>query len=147
MTFDTHQTSKTWKAVLRSLKHSSNQNHSTLSTGVSQALQTSLAVRAHDAIHLVKVRDIRRIEASGNYCCIHLNNGNKVTVSKTLKVLVDAIDPRLFVRIHSSHLIAVNAIEKIMKDRLVINDGTELPVARLRRADLMELISSIAQTI
>jgi len=58
------------------------------------------------------VKDIRWIDAAGDYMCVHTHIETHI-VRITLKKLASQLDPKLFARIHKSTLVNVNAIKSI----------------------------------
>jgi two-component system LytT family response regulator len=63
----------------------------------------------------VKIDEIIRLEAKGNYTEFHLKNGKQHLVSKTLKTYEDLLPPESFCRIHSAHLINLKEIKSYHK--------------------------------
>jgi two-component system LytT family response regulator len=91
-----------------------------------------LAVNTTESLTLLNVNDIVRCESNRNYTFIYLVNKKKLIVSKTLMDFEDVLSKYNFLRIHKSHLINVNFMEKYMKSDggyVVLMDGTKLPVA------------------
>ena len=91
-----------------------------------------LAVNTTESLTLLNVNDIVRCESNRNYTFIYMANKNKLIVSKTLMDFEDVLTKYSFLRIHKSHLINVNYMEKYVKSEggyVVLIDGTKLPVA------------------
>lgn len=91
-----------------------------------------LAVNTTESLTLLNVNDIIRCESNRNYTFIYMANKNKLIVSKTLMDFEDVLTKYHFLRIHKSHLINVNYMEKYVKSEggyIVLIDGTKLPVA------------------
>ncbi|SCY37306.1 LytR/AlgR family response regulator transcription factor [Flavobacterium caeni] len=78
-------------------------------------------------------------EGDGNYCYLFFDSGEKLFVTQQLK----AIDAKLvgfnFFRIHNSYLVNMGKIAEYRRqqDVVVLVDGTELPVSRLKKAQFL----------
>ena len=105
-----------------------------------------IIIKNLDAIHIIETKDLVRCEGEKNYTQFFLNNGNKVTVSNTLKDYEDMLTPYGFVRTHQGHLVNINYIEKLIKKDgtvLVMKDRSEIPVATRRKEDVLKAIEAI----
>lgn len=95
-----------------------------------------IAIRNNDAIEYLEVDAIIRCEADNNYTRLHLNDGKRMVVSKTLKEFESLLEPYDFIRIHQTHLINKAYLKRYIRTdggAVVMSDGTELPVARARK--------------
>jgi two-component system LytT family response regulator len=63
----------------------------------------------------VKIADIIRLEAKGNYTEFHLKGSRPLLVSRTLKIYDDLLSMEGFCRIHSAHLINMKEIRSYHK--------------------------------
>ncbi|MEO1449652.1 MAG: LytTR family DNA-binding domain-containing protein [Bacteroidota bacterium] len=91
----------------------------------------------------VEIRDIIRVEGSGNYSTIYLNTGQTLTISKNIKFLEDRLQHTFFFRPHASHLINLQAIKRYLrKDGGVIEmqDGYSVPLSRRRKEQFQLLL-------
>ena len=88
-----------------------------------------------------------RCEAQGNYTHFYLKDSKKITVSKTLKEYEALFnDNRFFFRLHQSHLINLNYMERYDKKdggAVIMKDKSALPVAVRKKNDLLKLLESI----
>jgi two-component system LytT family response regulator len=85
---------------------------------------------------LVKLKDIVRCQSNRNYTELHLQNGNKLTVSRPLKQFAELALFSDFARVHVSHLVNINYIDRFNKadgGSLLLLNGTRLPVSKRRR--------------
>ena len=92
---------------------------------------------------LTTEEDIISCHSSGNYTEIHLADGRRVVVSKTLKDVAASLKTNYFVRVHHSHLINLRHAKKFLKKdgaRLLLDNGMEVLVSRSKKKDLMERI-------
>lgn len=74
-----------------------------------------LLVRDTDVIHVVKVRDIEWIEASGNYIDIHAN-GRSHLLRATLKGITGRLPANRFVKIHRSLIVNSLMVRELRRD-------------------------------
>jgi two-component system LytT family response regulator len=91
-------------------------------------------------------KDIRWIDAAGDYMCIHANDETHV-VRITMKKLVSQLDPKIFTRIHKSTLVNVNFIKSIHTLRnsesiLELGEDVKLKVSRNFSSSIQEIVES-----
>jgi two-component system LytT family response regulator len=80
------------------------------------------------------------LEAKSSYTQINLENGDMVMATRTIKDYEDILPEALFCRVHNSHIINLQKIEKYHKGRggyVVLEDGTAIEVATRRRQEFM----------
>ncbi|OFX33148.1 MAG: hypothetical protein A2X08_11335 [Bacteroidetes bacterium GWA2_32_17] len=96
-----------------------------------------LAVNSADSTCIFNASEIIRCESSRNYTNFILTNNRIIIASKTLiEFEKKLVKYNCFVRIHKSHLININFIEKYLKadgGYVVLKDGTKLPVATRKK--------------
>jgi len=105
-----------------------------------------IALPTLDGINFVNIKDIIRCESDNNYTNIYLNDGKKHIVSKTLKDFDEMLTPFNFFRIHKSHLINLNYLQKYNKGEggyVIMEDGSELEVSRRRKEDFINALQSL----
>lgn len=96
-----------------------------------------LCLPVRSGYEYVPVKSVHYVEADGSYVRVHTEVGCKV-ISKNLKYFENALEhlPQ-FIRVHRSVLInleAMKAFEKSDRGHILMQDGTELPLSRSRRA-------------
>ena len=99
----------------------------------SPQLKNRLVVSLSDGIHLIPYDQIVYLKSDGNYTHIHLANGNKMMVSRTLKHFAAQLPTQDFIRIHQRYFVAIHQIARInfsSNGFLFLSDGTELAVSR-----------------
>lgn len=103
-----------------------------------------ISIRDGNDIHLVRVDDIRWIDAAGDYMCLHTPTGTHIMRS-TMKQLEAMLDPERFVRVHRSTI--VNAREVVGANTLESGDmllhlegGARVKVSRGLRERARELL-------
>ena len=103
-----------------------------------------LLVRKGDQERFLATERIDRVEAEGNY--VRLHAGDEAFLERrTLKSLEEQLDPSRFLRIHRSHLVHVDRVDRIeARPRggyvVVLRDGSRLPLSRTYRKRLEERV-------
>lgn len=93
----------------------------------------------------VKIEDIVRLEADGNYSRVKTMNGKRYLVSKGLKHFEDLLG-KLFFRVHHGHLINVNAITRIVTSpdcQVELQNNERCPVSHRKKKELMEVVKGL----
>ncbi|MBX2926225.1 MAG: LytTR family transcriptional regulator [Saprospiraceae bacterium] len=99
-----------------------------------------IALPTTGALHLVTVADIVHIESHGSYVSVFTQKPEKIILSRTIKSFETLLPESDFFRIHQSHLINVNCVEKVLctdGDFVQMNNGACLPISRRRREEFM----------
>lgn len=102
-----------------------------------------LVVYTVEGAIFLDIECILRLEADSNYTHIFLNNGQKLTTSKTLKEYEDILSDMDFYRVHNTHLVNLSSIKKYIKGdggHIIMSDGTSIEVSRLRKKGLLEIL-------
>jgi len=94
----------------------------------------------------VNIGDIVRCESEGNYTNIFLNTGKKILVAKTMGEYEDMFKAENFFRVHRSHLINVNHLEKFVKgssaNYVLLSDGSKADVSRRKKSEFIEYLGA-----
>jgi len=107
-----------------------------------------MSVSALDGIYFVNIADILRFEAEDNYTHIYLNNGERITASKTIKSYEELLSQFNFYRVHKRHVINLNYMRKFVKGDggyLIMDDGMRIEVSRRRRPAFMEQMKRLQE--
>jgi len=100
-----------------------------------------VALPTANEIVIVGVDEIVYCEGDGNYTKVILTNGSRIVLSKTLKLLEDFLDERVFFRIHNAYLININHIRKVNRrdgGSIIMDNNADLPMSRYRRQEFFE---------
>jgi two-component system LytT family response regulator len=95
-----------------------------------------LAIPTSNGTLRVEMAHIIRLKAEGSYCEIHTTDRGRIMVSRKLKDVEEGLDPRMFLRIHRSHVVNLAHVAELIRSTQTLvrmADGTELPVARDRK--------------
>ena len=93
-----------------------------------------IVVKDGGDVHVIPVGQLDRAEAQDDYVALHVA-GKTHLKAQTLAELAAGLDPVRFVRVHRSHLVALDRIARLelyAKDSRVaiLRDGSEVPVSR-----------------
>ncbi|MGZ3885042.1 MAG: LytR/AlgR family response regulator transcription factor [Bacteroidia bacterium] len=105
-----------------------------------------MVINAASSVNVLKICNIISCESQRSYTLLHLNDGTKLTVTKTLKQFEQELGHHQFVRIHQSHLVNLNYITKYIKSKggyVSLENGAELPVATRKKELLLEKLERL----
>lgn len=100
-----------------------------------------IALASVEGIVIVKLGQVVRFEADGNYTTVVLRCGERHCVSRILKEFESLLPSERFFRVHQSHLVCLDAVCKFLREEggiLLMCDKTRIPVARRRKEDLLD---------
>lgn len=109
-----------------------------------QQLVKKISIPTIEGVIMFPEQDISRLEAMGSYCTIHLTDYKKITASKPMAHFEQAIDPKLFMRVHKSHIVNLNDVVRYVRGEggwVEMKDKTEVPVSRRLKAELLQRLS------
>lgn len=91
-------------------------------------------------IEFFSPEDLLYFEASGNYTKVHTAQSNHILLTKKLKILEEELPHDLFFRIHNSYIINLSRVKLFHKNDglIILDNGTELPVSKQRRANILD---------
>jgi two-component system LytT family response regulator len=128
-------------------KSSINEQLKTLMEQMNKPVSTGkIALNTSDGLQFVKPEQIIRCESLSNYTKIYLKSNQKITIAKTLKEVEETLLGYNFYRIHNSHLINLDHIEKFVKadgGYVLMTDGEHITVARNRKEGFIEKFSRL----
>ncbi|MEP0365489.1 MAG: LytTR family DNA-binding domain-containing protein [Cyclobacteriaceae bacterium] len=104
-----------------------------------------IAIPSMTGIRLEEVGNIMYCESDNYYTIIHLVNGERLMVSKTLKEYDKTLSEDGFIRIHQKYLVKVSEIKTYSKSEggfVTLTDGTNLTVSRRKKEELLKAISN-----
>lgn len=102
-----------------------------------------IAVPLSDKIEFIAINKIIRLEAEGNYTHIHMADGKRYLVCKTLKEYQDLLENHSFLRTHQSHLINFTKISSYVKTEggyISMEDGSQVPISRQKKEEVLKRI-------
>jgi two-component system LytT family response regulator len=105
-----------------------------------------ITINTHDGLSIIKLTDIVRIEADGNYSTIYLNTKEKILASKSLKEFEELLPESSFCRTHQSHIVGLNFVKKMIKDDggyLLMENGEKVIISRRKKEEVLQIISKM----
>lgn len=102
-------------------------------------------VKDGERCHLVKPRDIRLIEAVGNYSRLYFGT-HAPLLYRSLNAIEERLDPEMFFRSSRQHIVNLNYVEQISPWtngglHITLRGGGEIEVSRRQSNKLKELLS------
>lgn len=134
----------TFERFLRSVDKLSQRIASTQNTSViiEKPIDTASPeyIFVKDGTKLVKVKwkDILYVEGLKDYVTIYTSD-QKVTSLQRMKSLSEQLPLHKFIRIHNSYIVAVDAIDAVHKDKVVVA-GNHLPIGDTYKKTFMDFI-------
>lgn len=97
------------------------------------------------------LHEIIYLKSEGNYTIINCANGEKLIVSRTLRIIAEKIEDHSFVRINNSHVINLSFIVSCKKEgrRLIISfdDDLKFDVSRRKIASFRKELNKFPKKI
>jgi two-component system LytT family response regulator len=108
-----------------------------------------LMLRSTGRVLMVGVDDIDWIEADGDYARL-TTGGKQHLLRETFSELEQHLDPGAFVRIHRSYIVRIDRIRELRPQsngdyRVYLRDGTQLPLSRTYREQVLALLGGSPQ--
>ena len=101
-----------------------------------------IAVPTNEGLEFVLIRNIVRIESSANYSKMYLLNRQPLLVTRLLKDFEDILLPYRFFRVHNSHLVNLQYINKYIRGeggQVVMENGDVVDVSRRKKDEFLSL--------
>ncbi len=106
-----------------------------------------IVLRTSESIYPVNINEIIRCESGGAYTYFYLNNKKKITVSKALREYEGLLHRHNFLRVHQSHLININYIDRFDKKHggvVHMKDGISVPVSFRKKEKLLKMFEDLS---
>ncbi len=97
-----------------------------------------------EGFQLLAADSIISCESFSNYTHLSLKDKRKIIASRSLKEIEEMLEDYPFIRIHHSHLVNINEVEKYIKGEggyLIMSDGTTINVSKSRKELLIKKLS------
>jgi len=109
--------------------------------GSIQLSQQKMALPTLTGLEFVTIRDIVRLEAKGSYTMVFLSDKKHIMVARNIKDYEGLLPEIFFYRVHKSHIINLQKIQKYQKGRggyIIMEDGSSIEVASRRREEFLQ---------
>jgi two-component system, LytTR family, response regulator len=103
-----------------------------------------IAIPTMEGFQLLAAESIISCESQSNYTHLFLKDKRKIIASRNLKEMEEILEDYPFIRVHNSHVININEVEKYIKGEggyLIMSDGTSINVSRSRKELLLKKLS------
>lgn len=105
--------------------------------------EDKIAISTSEGIEFIAIKNIIHVESKSNYSKIYLGDNKTIVVSKILKDFEEMLLPYNFYRIHNSHLINLNYIQKYVRSQggqVMLQDGTLIDISRRKKEEFLKMI-------
>lgn len=92
-------------------------------------------IKANNKLNKIHYKDILYIESIKDYIKIFTNEAPLVAYS-SMKAIEEKLPSALFIRIHNSFLVQINAVKAIMGNTIEVINGVSLPISKSRKDEL-----------
>lgn len=108
--------------------------------------EPKFSVSTSDGIHIIKLKNLIRVEANGAYATIYQVGQKSIIVSKTMKDIEKYLMGDQFYRVHDSHIINTNFIKLYSKEdggSIVMENGDVIPISRRRKQEFSDKVMGL----
>lgn len=87
------------------------------------------------------IREVMMLVGDGNYTFVHLSNGKKILLSKTLKEFCELFQQNDFARIRKSYLINLNYLKEVELSgsiSVTMQTGQRIEISRRRKSEFQQ---------
>jgi len=115
-----------------------------LETSNSPAQHERIVVKTGTKVKIIPVQDVIYLAADDDYVSVYTADGSYLK-NKTMNFFEQALDPRYFVRVHRSYIIAIQQITRIdpyEKDAhlAILKSGAKIPVSKTGYVKLKQVL-------
>ena len=105
----------------------------------------SIALPTQEGLDFIQPSQVTHCRSDGNYTRIFQTGEKPLLISRTLKEVEEMLTNPSFFRVHHSFLVNLVFVKKYLRGNspmLILRDGTEVPVARRRKDELLKRLVS-----
>ena len=123
------------------------QNYAYPSANLTSNLQSVIYTNRKKTSIIIK--DVMMLEGEGNYTYVHLSNGKKILLSKTLKDFCELLQQNDFARIRKSYLVNLNYLKEVDLSgddvSVTMQTGQRIEISRRRKTEFQQQFRSFSQ--
>lgn len=119
---------------------------SALQHNIQPQQKRKIVLKTQESIFVIEIDDIVHCESDKNYTFFYLNDGKKILVSKTLKDYDTMLSNFSFFRVHQSHLINLNYVDRYDKHdggSVILKDGSSIPLSPAKKDQFFKRLDSL----
>jgi two-component system LytT family response regulator len=108
--------------------------------------EKKICLSTSNEMRICEVSTIIRCESEHNYTTFYFTNEKPLMISKTIKDYEDMLGGHGFERVHQSHLVNLKHVKSFLKKEggfLLLNNGTEIPIARRKKDQVLEKMKKL----
>lgn len=112
--------------------------------------EPKLIIPTTEGLDIIKIKNIKRCEASDVYTIFHMVDGKNYMASKSLNNYEKLLNDMHFFRIHSKHLVNMQYIVNYIKGKggyVVLEQGDEVEVSVRKKMDFMNRLKNYARSL
>jgi DNA-binding LytR/AlgR family response regulator len=95
-------------------------------------------IKCNQKIEKILISDVLYVEGMANYIVVHTAQ-KKYIAYLTFKGIEDQLPAHLFIRIHRSYLVSINAIRSVNPEEIMLHNIT-LPISKNFKDQVMEMV-------
>ncbi|HLZ88689.1 MAG TPA: LytTR family DNA-binding domain-containing protein [Puia sp.] len=106
-----------------------------------QQSQQKMAIPTMTGLSFIHMGEILRFEAKGSCTAIIMDNGGSLVSTRSIKEYEALLPGSVFYRVHYSHIINMNKVQKYLKGRggsLIMDDGRTIDVSSRRKDEFLK---------
>ncbi len=106
-------------------------------------ITSKIQIPFNGGIRFIAPTDIIHAEGDGNYTTLFLEGGEKMVVTKNMKMIEQMLPQQGFFRSHNSHLINLSYVQEFNRSDggyVVMSNGTHVPLSRRKREEFIVLL-------
>ncbi len=92
-------------------------------------------VRADYSLIKIMFADILYIESLGDYINIFIHNQKRITTRMTMKVIIEKLPAKEFIRVHRSFIVPLKRIENV-RNKTIMVAGKEIPIGSIYEEEI-----------
>jgi two-component system LytT family response regulator len=107
-----------------------------------------LVLNTQETVHIVDSEDIIRCESDGSYTQVFTNDNKKILLSKKIKDLEELLSDLSFFRVHRSHLINLNHVDRFEKrdgGYIVMKDQAMVSLSQNKKDEFFQLLQELGK--
>ncbi|SMO81586.1 two component transcriptional regulator, LytTR family [Saccharicrinis carchari] len=125
------------KAVIKAQKIIDAENELKKKTPTEAQNNKTIYIKSGPQLYKINVEDILYLEKDGNYLLFHTVD-KKILSRQNMKDIFEILDPKDFIRVHKSYVVAIRHINVIEAHQLRMGN-VKIPVGRNFREGLLEI--------
>jgi two-component system LytT family response regulator len=106
----------------------------------------SILIADKQVIRSVSSSEIVRLESRGIYTIVFSKSRKEHVCSKNLGVIHLKLDQQIFIRVHHSHVINIQEVDRYEKGRgghVIMKDGSAIPVSTRKKPIFLRCFSGL----